>query len=866
LKLLGLHVENFGTLQNFDLTPDQGLNVLYQKNGWGKSTLAVFIKAMFYGLPATTRRSLDENERKKYMPWQGGAYGGSLDFSVANGSFRVERFFGAKESADTFALFDLATNKPSTAYSSALGEELFGIDADGFERSTYLSQRILGGSRDNNSISAKLGNLLDDVGDIGNYDDAMAVLEKRRKHYVLTGNRGAVAALEQDLISTQAELERVRSIEFALNAQEEQLTACTDELAATRKTAEETRVRLEAAGLARERAALAEQKKTMERDLEALKARYRQTDRFFRGATPTVEEWRSYCELYESLKEATAQRNFFASTPQSIDRIKEMRKTFEKGVPTETILSRMTRDADALHDMRSRSRALREILENDAPLQRFPDGAPSDASLDEMKDRLQRVAKLQKEIHALPSDGSAKHRIPQLSVGILGGALGLLFLILAVLPAMASAMIPLLIIGGILFVGGGTMLAIGLNKRGVYLRMLEEAANKRALWTRSIADELRTVCTFLKENRMPTDDPTGALTELCLLAAQYREAIRQRARTAEELHSIEAQRATVSERLRSGLSRYLGELPEKEDYRSDLDILRREVHAYLQLENTEKQRLDDCSAATHRIAELKNELQPFLDKYDPLGTMTPGDCLQLIGEQRAERSRLSREIAQKEAALERFVAEKKITEEIDEVSCADYDALRAEEALLQQKIDGLQAKCATLKSSIERLSIETDRIPELETRVLQLNEQFSEAKANSATVANAQKFMEEAKTALSTRYLDGMQTAFRHYLDILTDGQAPEAIMDTSFSVSLREGGKTRAMESFSRGWRDAVEFCTRLSLTSALFKDSEKPFLLLDDPFVNLDDNRLDAAKAMLEKLADEYQIFYFVCHKERI
>ena len=66
MRLLRLHVDNFGTLHNFDLSPEEGMNVLYEKNGWGKSTLAVFIKAMLYGLPATSKRSLDENERKKY--------------------------------------------------------------------------------------------------------------------------------------------------------------------------------------------------------------------------------------------------------------------------------------------------------------------------------------------------------------------------------------------------------------------------------------------------------------------------------------------------------------------------------------------------------------------------------------------------------------------------------------------------------------------------------------------------------------------------------------------------------------------------------------------------------------------------------
>ena len=68
MKLLKLRIENFGVLQDFSLELSDGLNVLHEKNGWGKSTLAVFIKAMFYGLPSTTKRSLDENERKKYTP------------------------------------------------------------------------------------------------------------------------------------------------------------------------------------------------------------------------------------------------------------------------------------------------------------------------------------------------------------------------------------------------------------------------------------------------------------------------------------------------------------------------------------------------------------------------------------------------------------------------------------------------------------------------------------------------------------------------------------------------------------------------------------------------------------------------------
>ena len=37
MKLLRLHVENFGKLQNFTYSFDEGLNVLLEENGWGRA-------------------------------------------------------------------------------------------------------------------------------------------------------------------------------------------------------------------------------------------------------------------------------------------------------------------------------------------------------------------------------------------------------------------------------------------------------------------------------------------------------------------------------------------------------------------------------------------------------------------------------------------------------------------------------------------------------------------------------------------------------------------------------------------------------------------------------------------------------------
>ena len=166
---------------------------------------------------------------------------------------------------------------------------------------------------------------------------------------------------------------------------------------------------------------------------------------------------------------------------------------------------------------------------------------------------------------------------------------------------------------------------------------------------------------------------------------------------------------------------------------------------------------------------------------------------------------------------------------------------------------------------IERLCEVTDRLPELESRFASAEEKIQSYTKNLKTIQTTKKLLEEAKEGLSTRYLDGMQKSFVKHLGTLTEGEVPESVLDSSFDVQMRAFGKSRGMESFSRGTRDAVRFCTRLSLAEALYAEGERPFLLLDDPIVNLDEDKLESVREMLEKLAQDYQIIHMICHEGR-
>ena len=76
MKLIACHIENFGKLHDFDISFTDGLNVICRENGWGKSTLAAFVKSMLYGLDGAKKRDIDGNERRRFTPWQGGVFGG----------------------------------------------------------------------------------------------------------------------------------------------------------------------------------------------------------------------------------------------------------------------------------------------------------------------------------------------------------------------------------------------------------------------------------------------------------------------------------------------------------------------------------------------------------------------------------------------------------------------------------------------------------------------------------------------------------------------------------------------------------------------------------------------------------------------
>lgn len=178
MKLISCHIDAFGKLNNVDVKFNENINSICEENGYGKTTLAMFIKAMFFGLGAGSRKNQKLTDRTKYQPLSQGNYGGSLTFETEKGRFKVLRNFKKSVTLDEFELYNAETNMPSKAYSEDLGEEIFAVGRETFDSTIFFGQNELAGEVNDGIKATLVGNISSD--DMGAYSTAIKKLKEKK--------------------------------------------------------------------------------------------------------------------------------------------------------------------------------------------------------------------------------------------------------------------------------------------------------------------------------------------------------------------------------------------------------------------------------------------------------------------------------------------------------------------------------------------------------------------------------------------------------------------------------------------------------------------------------------------------------------
>ncbi|MBE6529290.1 MAG: hypothetical protein E7680_01640 [Ruminococcaceae bacterium] len=836
MKLISLSIENFGKLHRYDLTLNDGLNTICEENGWGKSTLAAFLKAMFYGLPKSNKHDLDENDYKRYTPWQGGVFGGNLVFSCEKGTFRIERSFGENES---FALYDTATGLSSSAFSDSLGKELFGIDAEGFEQSVFLSARSVKTKDENNdSIHVKLTGI-DEIHDLSNYDNAYRLLDDRAKDFKKRGGAGLIGETEAKIRTIRDELTESRGKQQQKECVERELSELLGQIAET----EAEDKKLQEALL---RAKQVEEIRMFKSKLEELTRQNAEIERRFANHIPTREELTSCRNQIDRMEILRAELAAIGLNQEEQAELVSLSRRFPTGAPTAETVNERLRLASALRAEQETLKTTMQEAWND--LQAAENQLSALPSLEELSQANERLTS-----QYAPAKSIKKTSLSLFFItALLLLPAGLITLTIGIIQEMRP-----LLIGGIAAIGIGgfcflfhIFLVIRQNK----------AKNQAQVRLTAAMNEIA------RQFRLPeNEDPRASIA---LLSARRKDAEAAHEKFAAKYHEL-ALKQRFYEQKTADLRAYLAAFEIAEaDPETGLLTLSEFARNW---ENLWKKQQASAEAEEQKKAELAaaaKEVDTFFSHFPCSDCATlDKDRLATMETLLTDRETLLRLIADRREDLQDRLS--KIG--ISEVSLLDHEPdpnnLTSRQTEQKEILAGLKNNENRLTVLLARLNAETEQIPEREEELSRLETALVEQKQRYHLLVKTRDFLKQAHDDLTTRYLPATRENFAKYLALLCGKNLPKAELAADFSVSVLDGGMSRKMESYSRGWRDLLQFCVRLSLIDALYADGkETPFLLLDDPFTNLDEERLAAAKALLGELAKSRQILYLVCHGDRV
>lgn len=890
MKLIKCNIENFGTLHQYSHEFTDGVNTICELNGWGKSTFAAFIKAMFYGMEATrSRKNLDDEERKKYKPWQGGAFGGSLDFELNGRQYRIERFFGTKAKDDVFKLWDLRTGLASGDYSENIGEEIFLLDKAAYSRSTYIPQNSIS-LEANDSINAKLSNLAEkaDENDINNFESAVRLLDKAKKEFHKSGQRGRLSQMSAQRTLLEEDLKRCERKAESLGRWNGHLHELLLHQKETKKTMQALRTQIEETGryevLEAARKSYEGYAETDRRHRAALAP----LQKFFNGPVPSEEQIISWEDLVSDMLKLKGEFESSVLTKDDLMTKNALDLFFARGVPTEEEIIVCDELFGQYRDNQIRLKAC-ELTEYEkvrkAELEEFFGGTvPPESEVDHFIRELPRMNDLERDffseknrldltrnLHTSQNIDIEKNK--KRGKRFLLPVFGIVFM-LAGIVWMLSQMLP----GAVCLFAGLVLLAAGIISERKH-KLIKAAERKNIIDAQAqelqeisreierISGEKEAIESDLKHFLSVVNFHEKAesyYSALSLIKTNLREL--KELREKQESLTCTALRKTQSG-LREEIDRALAPYS-----RQEMPLMMEKEAFWKQVKANQKQyreifyKTKRYEEAEKKYLRMNESLGLILKEYFEDPRENQQEKIKTLMERRNEYLWRTGELERNRLQMEQFEAENDI-DALKDLSPPPYcvSQLKEKERELEQKWERQIEEENDAREQIRILSVDADRCPELQSGIEQLSEEITEGERRLDVINETMLCLEEAKELFATRYMEKLKRGFEKYIRNLDNGTLGEMAIDVHFNINVSSGGGQKSVDYYSAGYKDLIGIAARMALIEALF-ETERPFIILDDPFTNLDGQKLQNALKLMEEIAEKYQVIYFVCHESRM
>ncbi len=877
MRLLSCHIENFGKISNFSFDFTQRINTICEENGWGKSTFAAFLRAMFYGLSGDRKRSI-ENERTRFKPWQGGAFGGKLVFETDGKEYQITRIFGTKEADDVFELRDARTNLPSADYSANIGEELFHINRESFVRTLFIGQNDVA-TNSTDDVNAKIGNLTDDTNDINNFDSAMTKLAAHMSRLNPRRATGSISKRRDEIAQCERIARDGMGIEESIRAHQTNLDGVEEAYRA--KEAEIGRLDKKIEKAAKQEGALARKEEWERLKATVLAAEQKAGEKktVFPGTLPLEATLNEAQEVVSEIGKIQARMSSYQMSHEETAEYTVLKAVFGNGVPTEEELKEKQTEAEKYEDLCRIFDAMQPTEEEMNRYEELERAFSADTgSVNEMIETWQ-----QREIK-LSSMASDEAYLQALEAakntgngygGINLGALILLIFGIVILVAGAAVTLLHLIIGLIAAVVGVILTVVGvvaMKKKKITGAVTETGVSTEAL--RKTIEDNRSfvinaeaqVAVYLRNHNRDyqPDYVSGVLQEISAEYITYVNLAEKMAKASDE------ERIRTLQAKKNALQDFLGRFPmpktqdgdQTENLEQSIFALREMCTRFIDLQ----EQWQKYEKAKQELQEKTVEVESFLtghgyQKEQDLSAQLNGisthleayeDALMLLKTAQEQLKAFEEKYDISVFAKEQW-EEMESLEELNEQLRA---AKEASEAYREKKSE-LQRTLNGLKEAFDQWEENKDYLAELK-RVQSVEE------AQYKYLEKASHFMNQAKESMTSRYTAPLMESFLKYYRAITEEDKNRFYMDANVKLTIEEQGLQREIETLSCGYRDLINICLRIALIDAMYQE-ETPMIILDDPFTNLDDAKMKLAGCLLEEISQKYQVLYFTCSEAR-
>ena len=214
--------------------------------------------------------------------------------------------------------------------------------------------------------------------------------------------------------------------------------------------------------------------------------------------------------------------------------------------------------------------------------------------------------------------------------------------------------------------------------------------------------------------------------------------------------------------------------------------------------------------------------------------------------------------------LEKLEAQSRLDEDKRRIATAELSELEKKRGVNTALIEELSRELTLLERKANGYAEELESRDEYYMQRAELEDALKKHTDNYDTLLLTKKYLTIAKDNMTVKYLGKTKSGFLKYAEIIGGITGESFEMDTDFSITKQEGASTRSVEAYSRGTRDLFNLAARLALVDSLY-ESEKPFIILDDPFTAFDDSKTEAALKLLKEFSKDRQVIYFTCSESR-